>query len=232
MSLSISGCNTPRDLPKAGHLGYIRWDSMQKTTLRVISTSLRPVATALFLLSQTSAFAALAPHAPSLSVHENAYGTVTEGEIRESIQGLEIKLVSHAEPDRTYQVECFFLKKGKKGALPTVDDAVFFNVVNPHAVFEVKAKPIKLGSLPKKAASQTGKPSKSSKKGGSSSNSRANESPREGYVVRVLSEGILLRESFSNHAMEELIAKNPEILAHVHQGKSIRHLSPEDLRRR
>ncbi|MEI6376136.1 MAG: hypothetical protein WCO97_02970, partial [bacterium] len=80
----------------------------------------------------TMARATLAPHAPSMSVHESRYGTVTNGDRKESVQRLEIRIVSHTEPGTTYQVQCFFLKRGKKGAPVTVDDTVIFDVVNPH----------------------------------------------------------------------------------------------------
>ena len=45
-----------------------------------------------------NAVAVLPSHAPSLSVHETAFGTVTKGDHQESIQELSVRIVSHADP--------------------------------------------------------------------------------------------------------------------------------------
>ena len=177
--------------------------------------------------------ATLAPHAPSLSVHESCYGTVTHASQRENIQGLEIKIVSRADHERTYQVQCFFLKRGKKDASVTVDDAVIFDVVNPHGTYEVIAHPIKVAGTSSSKASGSSK----SKSGKSSKNSHpvktlTSESPREGFVVRILSEGAILRTHFSGHSVENLLEQDPSWLEQAALKTSARHLEANELLKR
>jgi hypothetical protein len=169
--------------------------------------------------------APLPSHAPSLTVHETAFGTVTQEDHREDIQELSIRIVSHAEPGTAYEIQCFFLKQGKHGTSPCVDDTVTFDVVNPHGSYKVMAKPIKL-----KGASLSSKAGKS-KKPSSKSPSAApiNDSPRFGYLVRILSHGEVLRERFSNHSVENFIKENPGLLEAAIARKSVRRLDAGNL---
>jgi hypothetical protein len=178
----------------------------------------------------TLARATLAPHAPSMSVHESRYGTVTNGDRKESVQRLEIRIVSHAEPGTTYQVQCFFLKRGKKDAPVTVDDTVIFDVVNPHGTYEVIAHPIKVAGMSSSKASGRSK-SKSVKSSKKSHPVKAltSESTREGFVVRILCEGATLRTHFSGHSVEDHIEQDPSWLEQVALKTSARHLEVNEL---
>ena len=187
-------------------------------------------AIAIVLAFGTLARATLAPHAPSLSVHESRYGTVTNGDRKESVQRLEIRIVSHAEPGTTYQVQCFFLKRGKMDSPVTVDDTVIFDVVNPHGTYEVIAHPIKVAGTSSSKASGSSK----SKSGKSSKNSHpvktlTSESPREGFVVRILCEGATLRTHFSGHSLENLLEHDPSWLEQAVLKKSARHLEANEI---
>ncbi|MEI6377779.1 MAG: hypothetical protein WCO97_11345 [bacterium] len=190
-------------------------------------------ASATFLAYGSLARATLAPHAPSLSVHESRYGTVIHASQRENIQGLEIKIVSRADHERIYQVQCFFLKRGKKDASITVDDAVIFDVVNPHGTYEVIARPIKVSGVspPKTAGNSKSKSGKSSKTS-RPDKSQASESPREGYVVRILCDGEILRTHCSGHALEKLLEQDPSLLEQTARKKSVRHLEANGLLKR
>ena len=108
-----------------------------------------------------AALASFPAHAPSFSVHESAYGIRLNGGKRENIQSLQIRLVSYAEPGTRFEVQSFFLKKGKPGELPKVDDTVLFEVTNPHAAYEIKAKPIALSGGTKPTKNKSPKNSKS-----------------------------------------------------------------------
>lgn len=160
--------------------------------------------------------------APSLSVHEKAYGTQTINGHRESIQELEIRIVSRTRSPDPFVVECFFLKNDKKGGSPVVDDSVIFEVYNPHATYEVKAKPI---------AQRTGTVGTSSEKKGKSGASSKSASlkikpvelPRSGWVVRVLKGGALLCQQCSAHGVESLLKDDPELLVRAASSRSIRH---------
>ena len=157
-------------------------------------------------------------------MHESCYGTVTHADRRESIQSLEIRIISHAEPGTAYQVQCFFLKRGKKEASVTVDDAVTFDVVNPHGTYEVIAHPIKVGGAgsPKGAGSKKSMSGKSSKTS-HSSKSPTSEYPREGYIVRVLCDGVILRTHYSGHSLQNLLEQDPGLLDQAASKKSTRH---------
>ena len=185
---------------------------------RKIKVPLAPLcAFAAVLASGPLARATLAPHAPSLSVHESCYGTVTLGDRRESIQGLEIRIASHSDPEKTYQVQCFFLKRGAQGGSPTVDDTVIFDVVNPHGTYEVLANPIKLTGAAKQTQAKSSKTLNAAKP-------TAKDYPREGFVVRILgSDDAVLREFFSTHPIERLVREHPEILNKAANKKSARH---------
>jgi len=195
--------------------------------------SLRVLVTTCALLFAGSTEAALPPHAPSLSVHESCYGTALDGTTRVSIQGLEIRIVSHADTTKPYQVQCFFLKRGKKDSPVIVDDTVIFDVVNPHATYEVIANPIKLsGAEPKQTSSRS--KSKSGRSIGKSSPAKSSpiKNPREGFVVRIIFEGEVLRTHYSGHPLEESIQMNSSILDQAALKKSARHLQADGLLKR
>jgi hypothetical protein len=181
----------------------------------------------LFLISPV--FAALPSSSPTLSVHESSYGTFTQGVRRESIQGITIRIFSHVAPSTPYEIQCFFLKRQKQGKLPKVNDTVIFNDTEAHGVYKVFAKPIKLsaGTQPSKSRGKSSKKSyyqlpKPSKK-------IASESPREGFVVRVLCDGVILRQHCSGYSVEKLAKEHPELFERAATEKSTRHLSAEEL---
>lgn len=157
--------------------------------------------------------AAFPANKPSLSVHESCYGTLAREGKRECIQGLEIRLVSYEARGFTCRVECFFLKRGRTGTPPSVDDAVIFDATNPHGNYAVTAKPILLPS-------QSG-----NRKPGNT----AVKDPREGWVVRVLHDGVVLEERCSSHGVEQLVSENPDLLASAAKSKKARHLKSAEL---
>lgn len=159
--------------------------------------------------------AASPAEAPSLSVHEKAYGTRTINGHPESIQELEIRIVSHTPSAMPFVVECFFLKRGKKGSPHLVDDTVIFEVTNPHATYEVEAKPIALHST-------ASKPSSKNKGHSGGTKTKTPEVPREGWVVRVLQNGSVLRQHCSAHAVESLLEEDPELLTRAVSSRSVR----------
>ena len=164
------------------------------------------------------------PHAPTLSVHESSYGTTRTDHGQESILSLDIRIVSHDPSDRVYRAECFFLKKGKHGAEATVDDAAAFDVIRPHATYRISAKPIAI-----KAPKATSTTSKSGKGKASVPRNPPTDLPREGYVVRISSNGELLRECSSYPILSEAIARNPSLLDADKVRKRIRELDPATL---
>jgi hypothetical protein len=174
----------------------------------------------------TATAAQLAAHAPSLSVHESCYGTATREGHRESIQGIEIRIVSRNDPGSIYQVQCFFLKRGKYGAPPTVDDTVLFDTTDPHGTYRVMAKPITLSSS---TSTGTGskKPSKSSSP--SKTPDPSSEHPREGFLVRILHNGIVLREHGSSHSIEHLAQEDTELFTKATESKKARHMEASSL---
>lgn len=179
-----------------------------------------------------SSFGVMAPHTPSLSVEESCYGTSLQGTQPVSIQGLKIRIVTYTDIERTFQVQCFFLKHGRKDAIVTVDDTVIFDVVNPHGTYEVTAKPIK---VPGTGSSKAAGSSKSKAKTGKLSKktqlykTAVNKNPREGYVVRILSDGSILRTYCSSHALDKLIEQDPRLLDQAALKKSARHLESRSL---
>jgi len=184
------------------------------------------------LLTANAGASTLAPHAPTLSVHETCYGTSSHDGVRESVEGLEIRMVSYTEPGTIYEVQCFFLKKGKGDHPATIDDTVIFNVTNPHGSYAVLAKPIKIGR-DTSSGTQTSKSGKGGK--GSKTQTPPNPSleyPREGYLVRVLCDGIVLRQSFSTHRVEEFVKANPGLIEAAVAKKSVRYLQGSDLHKR
>lgn len=187
------------------------------TTLRTIALFV-----AAWTLAPTGVIAATPAHAPSLSVHESCYGTSLKDGHRENIQGLELRIVSHSVPGTSYQVECFFLKRGKKGARPSVDDVIIFDITDPHGLYRVMAKPIPVGS----ASSISGKTGKTSGKKSASAKTSPSPvpAPREGFLVRILCEGVLMREFASSHSVERLAAEDPELFIKASSGKKVRTL--------
>jgi hypothetical protein len=167
-----------------------------------------------FLTARAGA-APLAPHAPNLSVHEESYGTVTKGSGRESIQSLELRLVGR-NPGTTYQVQCFFLKKGAENGSPVVDDTVLFDVTDPHATYVVKAKPIRIRGGG----------------GGAKGGPSPAQDPRAGYVVRVLSDGLVLRSQSSTPSLESEILSDPSLLEKASKRRAARRPDASDLLKR
>jgi len=192
-----------------------------------------------FMASSVSSLRAVQENAPNLSVHESSYGTRSSGNAKESIQGIDLKLVSHHESENGFQVQCFFMKRGVQGAPPSVDDTVTFDVNQPHGTYMVSAKPIR---IPGSAATSPTPTAKTAK--GKSSKTTAQpklattqsainaQFPREGYVVRVLSGGVPIRDYCSNHTLEKLLKEDPALFEKAAASKSARHLVPEDLLKR
>jgi len=153
------------------------------------------------------------PDAPSLSVHESAYGTITREGHRENIEHLDLKIVTHSSTGAPIRVECFFLKPGKHGAIPSVDDAVGFEITDPHGTYRVEAKPI-----PVKGDSKPPRAGKAPKKGHAATATTASPQPppaRAGYVVLISRDGTRLREFFSDHVMETLVRDHPDLLSNA-----------------
>ncbi len=190
---------------------------------------IHPLGRVLFLASLIASFLplhALIPvESPSLSVDEKAYGIRTDNGHRESIQELNVRIVSHTHSDHPFVVECFFLKRGKTGHPPLVDDTVIFEVTDPHATFEIQAKPIGLATT----ASTT-----TSKKRGKSSMGKPKslEVPREGWIIRLLQNDCVLRQHCSSHAVENLVKEDPELLSRASASRKARHLDADDLRKK
>jgi hypothetical protein len=175
--------------------------------------------------------ATIAPTAPYLSVHECRYGVSEKGGHRQSILNLEIKIVSHHDAETSYRVQCFFLKRGKNGGNPTVDDTVCFDVVAPHATYIVTANPIPLagsaGTSKTKAARKSSKFKSQSK--AKTIPSLTSPSPREGYLVRILHGDCIVRESCSSHSVESLAMEDPELFEKAASGKKARFKQSREL---
>ena len=176
------------------------------------------------------AYALVPAHTPTLSVHESCYGSATADGRRASIQGLDIRLISYAGPEHSYQVQCFFLKKTQFGGLPHIDDTVIFDVTSPHATFGVLARPIKLSGAPKPATASSKPPKKS--KVSSGGVNPVGDYPREGFVVRVLCNGEVLCRHASSHRLERLSVEQAGIFNDAASGKSARHLDAAELLKR
>ena len=184
------------------------------TTLRTIV-----LLVAAWGLAPAGVIAAMPAHAPSLSVHESCYGTSLKDGRRKNIQGLELRIVSHNAQGTVYRVECFFLKRGKNGARPSVDDVIVLNVTDPHGIYQVMAKPIPVGGASSASGKKPGKKSTSARSSPSSL-----PAPREGFLVRILNEGVVVREHASSHSVERLAAEDPELFAKALSGKKVRNL--------
>lgn len=194
--------------------------------LENMGRSLRCAVLLLLLAALTSSLGAstLALHTPSLTVHESAYGIATHDGHRESIQGIEIRIVSRQETESTYQVQCFFLKRGKYGAPPTVDDTVLFDTTDPHGTYLVRARPIALGKAPSSGGTGSSK-KKSSLKSSSSAKPKdlSADHPREGFLVRILHGDTILREQGSSHSIERLAQEDTELFTKAAESKRARH---------
>lgn len=194
---------------------------------------------AVFMASTVPSLHAVQENAPNLSVHESSYGTRSSGNTKESIQGIDLKLVSHHESENGFQVQCFFMRRGIHDAPPTVADTVIFDVNQAHGTYTVHANPIR---IPGSAATSPTPTAKTAK--GKSSKTTAQpklaktqsainaQFPREGYVVRVLSGGIPIRDYCSNHTLEKLLKEDPALFEKAAASKSARHVVPEDLLKR
>ena len=194
---------------------------------------------AVFMASTVLSLHAVQENAPSLSVHESSYGTHSSGNTKESIQGIDLKLVSHHESENGFQVQCFFMRRAIHDAPPTVADTVIFDVNQAHGTYTVHANPIR---IPGSAATSPTPTAKTAK--GKSSKTTAQpklattqsainaQFPREGYVVRVLSGGIPIRDYCSNHTLEKLLKEDPALFEKAAASKSARHVVPEDLLKR
>lgn len=178
----------------------------------------------LWLVMGLPARASAAMHAPHLSVHESHYGIGMEGTTRCSLQGISMRISSYADPQTKFIVQCFFLKRGKLPDAPKVDDTVLFEISPSHASYEVTAKPIPLAGGGKSAKKQ------SAKKGITSKASSAQpKDPREGYIVRILCDGIVVRAHYSGHQIERFAKEHPDLLDQAALKKSARHLDHNEL---
>lgn len=169
------------------------------------------------------------PHdAPSLSVHESCYGTSNKNGRSESIQGIDIGIVSRSESPATFTVECFFLKKGTLGAPPTIHDVVRFEVTDPHDTYRVSAHPLAV----KGVSGQTKTKGSSKSRTAGSSSKTTIEAPREGFLVRVLRNGdhAVLREHASSHSVALLAKEDPELFAKASSDKKVRTLDAGNFR--
>jgi hypothetical protein len=153
------------------------------------------------------------PDAPSLSVQESAYGTVTREGHRENIEHLDLKIITHSTTGLPIRVECYFLKPGKHGAIPSVDDSVGFEITDPHGIYRVEAKPI-----PVKSVAKPPRVGKARTKGPAFTATTASpQTPpaRFGYVVLITRDGKRLSEFFSDHAVETIVRDHPDLLANA-----------------
>lgn len=164
------------------------------------------------LLLSGSTHGAQTQDAPSLSVNESAYGTVTREGHHEDISHLDLRIVSYSTGGAPYRVECFFLKPGKHGGDPVVDDAVGFDVADPHATYRVEAKPITIKEAGKaaKGGKVSGKP-----KAASTHPPQPRHPTRAGYVVRISRQGCLLKEVASDHALGQYLSGHSPLLENV-----------------
>lgn len=207
----------------------VRYQGANNSMKRLKNISIQVMTVLLTLLIAHLSMAALAPPAPYLSVHESLYGTEIHGTKRQSVQRVSLRIDSYADPKSEFIVQCFFLKKGKPddfpAVLPIVDDTVIFGITPSHAYYEVTAKPLKL------SVSGTSSKSKSSKKKAKVS-SPSTEASREGYIVRILNDGIVLRSHYSGYQLEKFAMEHPEVLDRAAAKKSARHLDAGDLLKR
>jgi hypothetical protein len=189
-------------------------------------TALRLAALVLGILPAQHASSGL-PHtdAPALSVHECSYGTALREGRRESIQRIEIGIISRTRPGTAYQVQCFFLQRGKDGGSPSIHDTALFDVVDPHGTYRVAALPIKLGTI---SQHKSGKNSKNSTASLTTKNPIANH-PREGFLVRIMRDGEMLREHASSHSLDRLATEDPGFFSKAAECKKARHLDASDL---
>lgn len=183
------------------------------------SGSHHPLRQSLLLLALLTAGALRATDfqdAPTLSAHESAYGVITREGHRENISHLDLRIVSLSKGGEPFRVDCFFLKPAKHGEVPVVDDAVGFEITDPHGTYRVEAKPIPVKDDPKPPKSP--KSAKASGKKGKSATPIPHVTPpppaRVGYAVVISREGRVLREVFSDHSVGRMIKDHPDLLTH------------------
>jgi len=164
-----------------------------------------------FLISTRMLSAEQSNHPPTLAVHESQFGIELHGKQRYSVSKITIRLFSRKKLQTDYVVECFFMKKSQSGDLPQIDDTVLFSVTAARATYEVMSNPIKLPPPPKAVKAKSSK--KSSKKSAPNPPKFTEaDYPREGYIVRLLADGVVVRAQASSHPLDRMIKDSSQIL--------------------
>ena len=137
------------------------------------------------------------------------------------------------EPERALSVQCFFLKKGQPGESPTIQETVLFEHHGFNATYEVTAKPIKISPVSKPTSKsgkkKTGKKSAKKAKGAATVKPSTLDFPREGYIVRLVGSGIVLRTEASSHTLDRFAKENAPLLDQAACSKSARLLNEATL---
>ena len=180
-----------------------------------------------FLISTRMLSAEQSNHPPTLAVHESQFGIELHGKQRYSVSKITIRLFSREKLQTDYVVECFFMKKSQSGDLPQIDDTVLFSVTAARATYEVMSNPIKLPPPPKAVKAKSSK--KSSKKSAPNPPKFTEaDYPREGYIVRLLADGVVVRAQASSHPLDRMIKDSSQILNQA-AAKTARHPDLETL---
>jgi hypothetical protein len=180
-----------------------------------------------FLISTRMLSAEQSNHPPTLAVHESQFGIELHGKQRYSVSKITIRLFSRKKLQTDYVVECFFMKKSQSGDLPQIDDTVLFPVTAARATYEVMSNPIKLPPPPKAVKAKSSK--KSSKKSAPTPPKFTEaDYPREGYIVRLLADGVVVRAQASSHPLDRMIKDSSQILNQA-AAKTARHPDLETL---
>jgi len=180
-----------------------------------------------FLISTRMLSAEQSNHPPTLAVHESQFGIELHGKQRYSVSKITIRLFSRKKLQTDYVVECFFMKKSQSGDLPQIDDTVLFSVTAARATYEVMSNPIKLPPPPKAVKAKSSK--KSSKKSAPNPPKFTEaDYPREGYIVRLLADGVVVRAQASSHPLDRMIKDSSQILNQA-AAKTARHPDLETL---
>ena len=167
-------------------------------------------------------------HAPTLAVHESQFGIELRGKQRYSVSTITIQLFSRKKLQTDCVMECFFVKKSLSGDLPQIDDTVLFPVTAARATYEVMSNPIKLPPPPKAVKAKSSK--KSSKKSAPNPPKFTEaDYPREGYIVRLLADGVVVRAQASSHPLDRMIKDSSQILNRATAAKTARHPDLETL---